>query len=84
MRLSHASANPPQRLSPPFQVIMTTNHKERLDPALIRPGRVDVKFEYGYATSSMIRELFVLFYPVEGEGGDETETKTQEKRNTTC
>jgi energy-coupling factor transporter ATP-binding protein EcfA2 len=28
-------------------VIMTTNHPERLDPALIRPGRIDVRLHMG-------------------------------------
>jgi chaperone BCS1 len=29
-------------------LIMTTNHAERLDAALIRLGRVDMKLELGY------------------------------------
>ena len=32
-------------------VIMTTNHPEMLDPALIRPGRVDKKLLLGYMSS---------------------------------
>mgnify|MGYP003329397091 CR=1 FL=1 len=28
---------------------MTTNHKEKLDPALIRPGRIDVILEIKFA-----------------------------------
>ena len=31
-------------------LFLTTNHPERLDPALLRPGRVDRKIELGYAT----------------------------------
>ena len=30
-------------------LIMTTNYRERLDPTLIRPGRVDVEIEFDYA-----------------------------------
>ncbi len=30
-------------------VIMTTNHPETLDPALLRPGRTDRRFHIGYA-----------------------------------
>lgn len=43
-------------------MFMTTNHIERLDPALIRPGRVDVKELLGDATSYQARTLFSRFY----------------------
>ncbi len=43
--------------------IMTTNHIERLDPALIRAGRVDRKFEFKAATKEMIGKFFKSFYP---------------------
>ena len=42
---------------------MTTNHLERLDAALIRPGRVDVQLEIGYATPPQIRGMFLRFFP---------------------
>jgi mitochondrial chaperone BCS1 len=29
-------------------VVMTSNHPEKLDPALIRPGRVNLKLYLGY------------------------------------
>ena len=41
---------------------MTTNHLERLDPALIRPGRVDLICELGDAEPAQVRELLVRFY----------------------
>ncbi|KAI3712871.1 hypothetical protein L1987_71439 [Smallanthus sonchifolius] len=31
-------------------IIFTTNHKERLDPALLRPGRMDVHIHMSYLT----------------------------------
>ncbi|KAJ1864056.1 Complex III assembly protein translocase and chaperone [Coemansia sp. RSA 2703] len=43
-------------------IFMTTNHIERLDPALIRPGRVDVKVFLGNATGFQIRQMFTRFY----------------------
>ncbi|KAF8695643.1 P-loop containing nucleoside triphosphate hydrolase protein, partial [Rhizoctonia solani] len=43
----------------------TTNHPERLDPALSRPGRMDVKIEYSHATRWQAEQLFRLFYPAE-------------------
>ncbi|KIM31796.1 hypothetical protein M408DRAFT_327221 [Serendipita vermifera MAFF 305830] len=51
-------------------VFMTTNHLDRLDPALIRPGRVDVLQLIGDASPSQARRLFCQFYSepdVEGE-----------------
>lgn len=44
-------------------LFMTTNHIEKLDPALIRAGRVDVKLHFGYATRKQIESLFSKFYP---------------------
>ncbi|KAI9165384.1 hypothetical protein LWI28_013134 [Acer negundo] len=38
-------------------IIVTTNHKERLDPALLRPGRMDVHIEMGYCNPSGFRML---------------------------
>jgi SpoVK/Ycf46/Vps4 family AAA+-type ATPase len=42
---------------------MTTNHLERLDPALIREGRVDFKAEIGYANKEQLLTLFRRFFP---------------------
>jgi len=43
--------------------ILTTNHKERLDPALIRKGRVDLHVEFRNATEEQIKSMFNNFYP---------------------
>merc|ERR1739848_446420 len=42
--------------------VLTTNHLEHLDPALIRCGRVDMKFEFGYANDYQLRCMFKRFY----------------------
>ncbi|KAI0407203.1 BCS1 N terminal-domain-containing protein [Xylaria palmicola] len=53
-------------------LIMTTNHIEKLDKALIRPGRVDMIVEFGladdYMTSNIFRNIFAYL-----EGDDAPE-----------
>ena len=39
-------------------LFMTTNYIERLDPALIRPGRVDMKEYIGYCTKHQLGKSF--------------------------
>jgi len=43
-------------------MFMTTNHIEKLDSALIRPGRVDKKYLIPYATKEQAEELCKRFY----------------------
>lgn len=43
-------------------IFMTTNHPEKLDPALIRPGRVDYKECIDNASEYQVREMFLRFY----------------------
>lgn len=38
-------------------IVFTTNHLEEIDPALIRPGRVDYKLELKNATVNTIKEM---------------------------
>ena len=49
-------------------LIMTTNHVENLDEALIRPGRVDMMIKFSLATSDMIFTIFRgIFATLEGD-----------------
>ncbi|KAL4874059.1 hypothetical protein BDV12DRAFT_158962 [Aspergillus spectabilis] len=43
-------------------LVMTTNHPEKLDPALVRPGRIDMSIAFGYSTAADIKELFSAIY----------------------
>jgi chaperone BCS1 len=43
-------------------LVMTTNHPEKLDDALVRPGRVDMKITFTLANKQQIRELFMRMY----------------------
>lgn len=40
-------------------IVMTTNHREHLDTALIRPGRVDYDLEFSYATEDQKQRLTI-------------------------
>jgi chaperone BCS1 len=44
-------------------LFMTTNYVERLDDALIRPGRVDIKVEIAAPTIDQKKRLFLRFFP---------------------
>jgi chaperone BCS1 len=48
--------------------VMTTNHMEMLDPALLRPGRIDYRLFLGEATDSQRVELYRRFFPEATEG----------------
>jgi chaperone BCS1 len=43
-------------------IFLTTNHLDRLDPALIRPGRVDLASFVDDAVPEQARTLFTNFY----------------------
>lgn len=44
-------------------LLMTTNHLEKLDAALVRPGRCDVKIELRPASRKQLYEMFIRFFP---------------------
>jgi mitochondrial chaperone BCS1 len=48
-------------------ILMTTNRRESVDAALLRPGRVDVQVHIGLATTDQARELFLRFFPLHAD-----------------
>lgn len=44
-------------------VVLTTNHRERLAPALIRPGRFGVEIELGSADAQQLQGMLPRFFP---------------------
>ncbi|CAB4307740.1 unnamed protein product [Prunus armeniaca] len=78
-------------------IIFTTNHKEKLDPVLVRPERMDMHIHMSYCTISALKQLVFnyhglcphqLFEQIEGLINFLLEKKTQQdyepKTNTIC
>jgi len=51
-----------------LMLIMTSNYKERLDPAIIRPGRIDVDETIGVLEGDQAERLFKAFYGMAPKG----------------
>lgn len=41
---------------------ITSNHYEKLDPALVRPGRIDITLNFDNATRATIQEMYTHYY----------------------
>lgn len=48
-------------------IIMTTNKLEAIDPALLRPGRIDYKLELKYCSKKIMKEIIDFFYNVDSD-----------------
>jgi len=49
--------------SPGRIIVMTTNHPEHLDPALIRPGRIDKMIYMGYIQTNEVQQMLKYYFP---------------------
>ena len=47
---------------PDRMIIMTTNHPEKLDAALIRPGRIDIRHEFKQLSRMDLDEVYCMWY----------------------
>jgi hypothetical protein len=60
-------------------LFMSTNHLEKLDPALVRPGRMDVQQYFGYAGRDEVAKLFRRFYGADDTPPDDTSNQQRQK-----
>jgi chaperone BCS1 len=63
-------------------LVMTTNHREKLDPALIRPGRADVQVEIGLIGAATAARLFLRFFPGETQAAARFAARIGDRRLT--
>ncbi|KAI4235618.1 MAG: hypothetical protein LQ352_008074, partial [Teloschistes flavicans] len=61
-------------------LLMTTNCPEKLDEALIRPGRIDMKIAFTKATKSQMMELFVRMYEPDVDSGMPSKPMAADKK----
>jgi SpoVK/Ycf46/Vps4 family AAA+-type ATPase len=50
------------RETPGRIIVITSNHYHDLDPALIRPGRIDITYECKLVSHSILRDMYERFY----------------------
>lgn len=56
-------------------IFVTTNDRGALDPALVRPGRLDVDINVDDPTRDQIRNMHLRFFPEEGKEAEDFATK---------
>ncbi|CAO3588352.1 unnamed protein product [Absidia cylindrospora] len=52
-------------------VFMTCNDMNKITPALLRPGRMDVKLELGYAVHAQVKDMFWRFFGTSDDDDDD-------------
>jgi hypothetical protein len=55
-------------------LVITSNYPERLDRALVRPGRIDVRIDFREANRRLIEDMLANFYGATAKGTDVSES----------
>lgn len=63
---------------------MTTNHKELLDKALLRPGRIDKLLYLDYASKYQVKQMFIHYLPNKIDIFEQFWEKIKEEKITTA
>ncbi len=63
-------------------LFLTTNHKLKLDNALIRPGRIDRQYKIDKMDKEQIIEFFKLFYPKQSDNAKKFANKLEANKYT--
>jgi len=63
-----------------LKFVVTTNHLDKLDPAIVRPGRIDEAIEIGPLSLVSARRMFRAFYGRDGIDGYTPRTGAQLQR----
>jgi len=56
------------RETPGRIIVVTTNHYEKLDKALKRPGRIDINMKLDYITNKIFKNMYYHFFEIEYKG----------------
>jgi len=52
-------------------LVMTTNRPQKLDPALVRPGRIDLKVPFRLLVRKDVRRMYLRFHPGEDANAEQ-------------
>ena len=63
--------------------LFTSNHPDKLDPALRRKGRIDLELHLGLCTRTQTNDMFLRFYPGETESAKRFTNTVHDKTNPT-
>jgi chaperone BCS1 len=62
-------------------LFITTNHPEKIDPVLIRPGRIDIREEIGYVGQEALSQFCESFYGRTADFNVKPQTTVSELQN---